>query len=297
MASSVSRKRSKRSTKRSKKGKAVHIDVRSMKDVRKFMHMMKRQSIWLVLVYADWCGHCTHYKNDHWNRMKAMHGRKIPMAQINETMYRKTPVGSATINGYPTVLMLKKGTPHTEIKDPKNVEMMNKLVTTEPEEVEAEMPAVPDAVVPETEPAVEPVAEQEETVTNMNATPNATERNNDDSSFSNQNERSEQSAEIVRNSQSAVSIPESTNEGNTITGPPNASDDLIRNAGETLTPGANATMVGNVSNAGLNAEKPKIGGSLYASLLKAAAPAVILTGVATMSKRRRGRKTHRRRRV
>ena len=131
----------------------------------------------------------------------------------------------------------------------------------------------------------------------MNATPNATERNNDDSSFSNQNERSEQSAEIVRNSQSAVSIPESTNEGNTITGPPNASDDLIRNAGETLTPGANATMVGNVSNAELNAEKPKIGGSLYASLLKAAAPAVILTGVATMSKRRRGRKTHRRRRV
>jgi hypothetical protein len=234
--------------------------------------------------------------------MKAMHGRKMPMAQINETMYRKTPVGTATINGYPTVLMLKKGTPHTEIKDPKNVEMMNKLVTTEPEEVVKEMPA-PDAgldagLVAEAEAEAEPVAEQEETAINMNATPNITDRNNDDSSFSNQNERSEQSAEIVRNSQSAVSIPESTNEGNTITGPPNASDDLIRNAGETLTPGANATMVGNVSNAGLNAEKPKIGGSLYASLLKAAAPAAILTGAVVMSRtRHRKNKTHRRRRV
>jgi hypothetical protein len=254
-----------------------------MRDVRKFMQMMRRQSTWLVLVYADWCGHCRTYKENVWNPMKTIMSRKMPMAEINETMYKKTPVGTATINGYPTVILLKKGTPHTEIQDAKNVTMMNKLVSSTPEEVERDFPSPniqPMNTV--TENVEEPVQEQEEPVPSL-----ASEVN-----------RSEQSAEIVRNSEAGVTIPmvEESQE-NTIGTPPNASDDLIRNTGEMLTPGPNATMVENISsNTGSNNERPKMGGGLYASLLKAAAPAVILTGAVAMTKRRR-RKTRSKRRV
>jgi len=210
------------------------------------------------------------------------------MAEINETMYKKTPVGTATINGYPTVILLKKGTPHTEIQDAKNVTMMNKLVSSTPEEVERDLPSPniqPMNTVTENveEPVQElSVQEQEEPVPSL-----ASEVN-----------RSEQSAEIVRNSEAGVTIPmvEESQE-NTIGTPPNASDDLIRNTGEMLTPGPNATMVENISsNTGSNNERPKMGGGLYASLLKAAAPAVILTGAVAMTKRRR-RKTRSKRRV
>lgn len=259
-----------------------------MKDVKKLMGMVSKNKFVIVLVYADWCGHCRTYKQNVWNPMKKIMSRKMPMAEINETMYKKTPVGSATINGYPTVILLKKGTPHTEISDAKNIPMMNKLVSSTPEEVEKDLPSPNIQTMNNTEnmdmntQAEEPVEEAiEEPVPSL-----ASEVN-----------RSEQSAEIVRNSEADVSIPDiESSQENTIGTPPNASDDLIRNTGEMLTPGPNATMVENVlSNANQN-RNPKMGGGLYASLLRAAAPAVILTGAVALTKRRR-RKTRSKRRV
>ena len=296
MASRTSRKRSR--SKRSTKRKATsHINVHNMKDIAKLMRMVHNNTFVLAVVTAGWCGHCKHYKEGVWNPMTKMLGRKMPMAEVNETVYRKTPLGAANVSGYPTVILLKKGVPHTEIKDAKNVPMMNKLVMSTPEEVEKELPSsniqsmsATNEEMPEAEAEAETEQEVEE-----EPVPN----------FKSEEERSAQSAEIVRNSQANVSIPEASAEGNTIASPPNASDDLIRNTGEMLTPQPNATMVENVSsntasNMNVNmAEKPKVGGSLYASLLKAAAPAVILTGVAAMSRRHRRNhaKTRRARRV
>ena len=298
MASRTSRKRSR--SKRSTKRKATsHINVHSMKDIAKLMRMVHNNTFVLAVVTAGWCGHCKHYKEGVWNPMTKMLGRKMPMAEVNETVYRKTPLGAANVSGYPTVILLKKGVPHTEIKDAKNVPMMNKLVMSTPEEIEKELPSsniqsmsATNEEMPETEAEAEAETEQE---TETEPVPN----------FKSEEERSAQSAEIVRNSQANVSIPEASAEGNTIASPPNASDDLIRNTGEMLTPQPNATMVENVSsntasNMNVNmAAKPKVGGSLYASLLKAAAPAVILTGAVAMSRRYRKHhaKTRRARRV
>ena len=299
MASRTSRKRSgsKRHTKKQKH--VSNINVRSMKDIAKLTRMFHNNTFVLAIVTAGWCGHCKHYKENVWNPMTKMLGRKMPMAEVNETVYQKTPLGAANVSGYPTVILLKKGVPHTEIKDAKNVPMMNKLVMSTPEEVEKDLPAsniqptdtnmdITKEVVPDTE-ETEQEQEQEEPVPN----------------FKSDEERSAQSAEIVRNSQANVSIPEASAEGNTIASPPNASDDLLRGTGEMSSSEPNATMVEDVlSNTGSNmnvnmAEKPKVGGSLYASLLKAAAPAVILTGAVALTRRHRKNhsKTRRARRV
>ena len=242
--------------------------------------MVSKNKFVIVLVYADWCGHCRTYKQSVWNPMKTMMSRKMPMAEINETMYKKTPVGSATINGYPTVILLKKGTPHTEISDAKNVLMMNKLVSATPDEVDKDLPSPNIQNMNNTENVYMNTQAEEEPIPSL-----ASEVN-----------RSEQSAEIVQNSESGVAIPETeSSQENTIGTPPNASDDLIRNTGEMLTPGPNPTMVEDVSSNPNQNKNPKMGGGLYASLLRAAAPAVILTGAVALTKRRR-RKTRSKRR-
>ena len=96
----------KASKKASKKGVKTNdgIDVSTDADLSKLMSLLKKNSVVVVLIHADWCGHCQTFKPQ-WEEYKKMPGRKVPMASVNETMLAKTPFKDAKIDGFPSTVV------------------------------------------------------------------------------------------------------------------------------------------------------------------------------------------------
>lgn len=139
-------KSDKHSDKHTKKPLSPHdnIDVKTLEDVAKLTEMIKNNLLTLILVYADWCGHCTTFKDDIWKKLASLKGRKIPMAQVNEKVLAESPLAGMKINGYPTNLLIGNDMKAAMNKDPdtgedtvslpntRNLEAMTRLVSADP---------------------------------------------------------------------------------------------------------------------------------------------------------------------
>jgi len=81
-----------------------NISVRSPEEVKDLESLIKTGPVTLVLVHADWCGHCQTYK-PMWSDLENVPGRTANMAMIHHDMVEKSPtLKNAKIPGYPTVL-------------------------------------------------------------------------------------------------------------------------------------------------------------------------------------------------
>lgn len=122
----------KRST---KLGKIMpYIDVRSKSDIPKFESMIQMGPT-IVLVYADWCGHCTRFKQNMWDEVAKSNMKGKNTAAVHYDMVENTSMNSTPIEGYPTLFEVKK-TPakqniSTPVSTPQNKEELEKLVGTE----------------------------------------------------------------------------------------------------------------------------------------------------------------------
>jgi hypothetical protein len=264
----------------------------------------------VVLVYADWCGHCHTYKKGTWNNLKSMPNRKIPIAEVNETQLPNTPLKNAKIDGYPSVLVVGNNGKSAEFKDnatgqttnalpisnnedamktllsedPAKVAAENNLGTAEPAAAAAEESLEKPELVPE-----EPIEDNDTTTKPMSENARENMLNNAES--------------LTLNSMSGVAAEGAATAGATgpaAVSPPEAEDDLLES--QKASPSgmgnssANSGQLMNDMNSLLNESArtgansgPQLGGSLYASLLSAArmtAPAAILTGVAVARSRR-----------
>jgi thiol-disulfide isomerase/thioredoxin len=122
----------KRST---KMGKVMpYVDVRSPSDIPKFEHMIELGPVY-VLVYADWCGHCTRFKQNMWDEVAKSPNKSMNTAAVHYDMVDKTSMKSANIEGYPTLFEVKKTAPKqnvsTPVPTPQSKEELEKLVGTE----------------------------------------------------------------------------------------------------------------------------------------------------------------------
>jgi thiol-disulfide isomerase/thioredoxin len=125
----------KRST---KMGKVMpYVDVRSASDIPKFEHMLQLGPVF-VLVYADWCGHCTRFKQNMWDEVAKSPKKGVNTAAVHYDMVDKTSMKNANIEGYPTLFEVKKATPKqnvsTPVPTPQSKEELEKLVGTEESE-------------------------------------------------------------------------------------------------------------------------------------------------------------------
>jgi thiol-disulfide isomerase/thioredoxin len=69
-------------------------------------NILKKNTIILVLVYADWCGHCQRFKPD-WKSLGNMPSRNVPMVSIRDDVFPKSPLQSMmSVDGYPTVAVV-----------------------------------------------------------------------------------------------------------------------------------------------------------------------------------------------
>ena len=83
------------------------VDVRSRKDVASLENIIKSGPITIVLIYADWCGHCTRFKENVWSKLlENSHNAKL--ASIHHDQLENTSLKDAKIKGYPSVLVVGK---------------------------------------------------------------------------------------------------------------------------------------------------------------------------------------------
>ena len=95
-----------RSSKKTKMGKIkLPMDLRDKSQVPAFEEMLTQGPMMLVLVYADWCGHCTKYKDNVWNPLKNIKDRKMNMASIHYDQLPNTSLKNSKIEGYPSLLV------------------------------------------------------------------------------------------------------------------------------------------------------------------------------------------------
>jgi thiol-disulfide isomerase/thioredoxin len=82
------------------------VDVNSIDKVQKFESLIGPV---LVLVYADWCGHCQHYK-PLWKQLEKDPNRSINMASVRDDMVSNTSLAqrASPVSSYPTVLLIGK---------------------------------------------------------------------------------------------------------------------------------------------------------------------------------------------
>ena len=265
------------------------VDVRSTADMGKLMDLIKGNKIVLILVYADWCGHCQTFKKDVWAPLSSMPNRKVPLAAVNESVLAESPVASAKIDGYPSVLMMGQDMKAAEFTDPsgaptnampnaRDLEAMRTIVANDPDVVLASGPSAASA-----EYAAAPAEEEDEPMS-VESTPAAEEELNN-------------AAEEAVNNLASSSVP--GNEGGftlskAVSNPPDVEDDIAGMEGRALD--SMGQTIPN-SRAGMPRDAQE-GGSLYMALLQAAkgvAPAAALAGAAmyvdkkTRHRRRSGR--------
>jgi hypothetical protein len=145
------------------KRKSDYKDLRSPSEIPEFnkaIDSFKGKGM-LVLVHADFCGPCQNYKKTVWNDLVTNPNRKMGMLGIHHDQLANapSPFSDANIKGYPSVLYVghngsvKKvsnfNDPETgsltnamPSADMRNKELMEKIITAEPEMVPNLIPSL-----------------------------------------------------------------------------------------------------------------------------------------------------------
>jgi thiol-disulfide isomerase/thioredoxin len=154
---------SKRTTKLGKV--SPYIDVRSPKDVSKFESLLSSGPT-LVLIYADWCGHCQRFKQEMWNECANSSNKSMNTAAVHFDMVENTSMKSAPVEGYPTLFEVKSpNSSPTVVPTPRSKEELETLVnenTLQSERMVANSQAASrNTFVPEDVESLPPATEKE----------------------------------------------------------------------------------------------------------------------------------------
>ena len=123
-----------------KKGRVNPVDVRSKKDVGAFEGLLGSGPLTIVLVYADWCGHCQTFKQNMWNQVTAMPNKTLNTASVHYDMVENTSLKNAKIDGYPSLLLVgtdkkpatfkEDGSQTNAMPAPQSIEELKNMVNT-----------------------------------------------------------------------------------------------------------------------------------------------------------------------
>jgi len=82
------------------------VDITSPSQVGELDKRISIGPITLVLVYADWCGHCQRFK-PMMEQLENMSGRTVQTARIRDDMVPQSSLKNAKLDGYPSLLLIK----------------------------------------------------------------------------------------------------------------------------------------------------------------------------------------------
>ena len=103
------------------------FDVRTNSDAKLAENILHKDRITLILIYADWCGHCHTYLPQ-WDEYANLSGRKANILKVHHDMVEHIPtIQRAKIKGYPSVLKVSPNGSIQEYTDPLSNETTNAL--------------------------------------------------------------------------------------------------------------------------------------------------------------------------
>lgn len=113
------------------------FDVRSKGQIGELMKRISKGPVTIMLVYADWCGHCHHFM-PHFDKAANNSNRSIQAVKVNETMMpavneaikgKNHNAKSINVNGYPSVMLVgKDGNEISQIEPVKDTSVMTKVM-------------------------------------------------------------------------------------------------------------------------------------------------------------------------
>lgn len=114
---------------------SVPFDVRSKGQIGELMKRISKGPVTIMLVYADWCGHCHHFmphfdaaaKNSN-HSMNAVKVNETVMPEVNEALKRNA-AKPINVEGYPSVMLIgQDGNELTQIEPVKDTDAMTKVM-------------------------------------------------------------------------------------------------------------------------------------------------------------------------
>ena len=225
------------------------IDVRSKADVPLFEALLGKGPMTIVLVHADWCGHCQTFKDKVWNKVPNSPTNKINTASVHHDMLENTSLAGSKLEGYPSLLLVGKdkkpavyknneGKETNAMPQPETPEELNKMVNTPVNENLGNANSVNNNSNNEfsSEPSSVSTASNILSMNNSNSNTNSNNNSNNNNSNYNSNNNSNNNNNSVKSYKPA-----------NMAEPPNAAEDLVTSQ---------------------QINKKQMGGGLYQSLLK-----------------------------
>lgn len=90
------------------------LDIQDASQIPELEAAIKKGPATMILVHADWCGHCQTYKPT-WSDLENTPGRIANIARVKETVFPQIPsISNAKIQGYPSVVVV---TPEGDVEE------------------------------------------------------------------------------------------------------------------------------------------------------------------------------------
>jgi thiol-disulfide isomerase/thioredoxin len=110
-------KTAKNNTPRSVMGRLLPpVDITNDSQLSELDERIRIGPVTLVLVYADWCGHCQRFK-PMMSQLEKIPGRSVQTARIRDDMFPKSSINGEKLSGYPSLMLIDKNGKSTLFKD------------------------------------------------------------------------------------------------------------------------------------------------------------------------------------
>lgn len=116
---------------------SLPLDVRSKGQIGELMKRISKGPLTIMLVYADWCGHCHHFM-PHFDKAAKNSNHSMNVVKVNDTMMsavndaikgKNHNAKSINVEGYPSVMLVgKDGNEISQIEPVKDTEVMTKVM-------------------------------------------------------------------------------------------------------------------------------------------------------------------------